>query len=62
MRFLILCLIPICSSVPQWKDLRLDGTCFEGEGIAPDVEIKAKPEDFQNEDPILTEGLKLAGG
>src|SRR5258706_10464540 len=50
------------ASVPQWKDLRLDGTCFEGEGIAPDVEINAKPEDFQNEDPILTAGLKLAGG
>jgi hypothetical protein len=50
------------ASVPQWKDLRLDGTCFEGEGIAPDVEVKVKSEDFQQDDPILKEGLKLAGG
>ena|SRR5437867_8651220 len=50
------------ASIPQWKDLRPDGTCFEGEGIAPDVEVKAKPADFEREDPILNEGLKVAGG
>jgi hypothetical protein len=45
-------------SVPQWQDLRLDGTCFEGEGIAPDVEVKAGVADFAKEDPILREGMK----
>jgi len=47
-------------SVPQWKAMRPDGTIFEGEGIAPDVEVPAKPEDFQQKDPILAEGLKRA--
>lgn len=50
------------ASIPQWKDLRLDGTCFEGEGLAPDVEIQAKPEEFQGKDPILAEALKRAAG
>jgi len=45
-------------SVPQWKDLRLDGTCFEGEGLAPDVEVKAGPSDFETRDPILDEALR----
>ncbi|HEV8605371.1 MAG TPA: S41 family peptidase [Tepidisphaeraceae bacterium] len=49
-------------SVPQWKAMRPDGTVFEGEGIAPDVEVQAKPADFEREDPILAEGLKRAGG
>jgi len=50
------------ASVPQWKDLRPDGTCFEGEGLAPDIQLNAKPEDFEREDPILNQGLKQAGG
>jgi hypothetical protein len=45
-------------SLPQWKALRPDGTCFEGEGIKPDVEVKATPTDFETTDPILTEVLK----
>jgi hypothetical protein len=50
------------ASVPQWKDLRLDGTCFEGEGIAPDVEVKAERAAYEQDDPILKEGLKRAAG
>jgi hypothetical protein len=50
------------ASIPQWKDLRPDGTGFEGEGLTPDVQVKAKPTDFEQEDPILAEGLKAAGG
>ena len=50
------------ASIPQWKDLRLDGTCFEGEGLAPDVEVKAEPRDFEAADPILAEGLRRIEG
>jgi len=49
-------------SVPSWKAMRPDGTVFEGEGIAPDVEVQAKPADFEREDPILAEGQKRAAG
>jgi C-terminal processing protease CtpA/Prc len=42
--------------------MRPDGTVFEGEGIAPDVEVQAKPADFEREDPILAEGQKRAAG
>ncbi|MEQ1853327.1 MAG: S41 family peptidase [Chthoniobacteraceae bacterium] len=45
-------------AVPRWKALRLDGTCFEGEGIAPDVELKVGPKDFEQQDPILAEAIK----
>jgi hypothetical protein len=50
------------ASVPSWKTMRPDGTVFEGEGIAPDMEVQAKPADFEREDPILSEGLKRAAG
>ena len=25
--------------LPSWRDLRLDGTCFEGEGLTPDIQV-----------------------
>ncbi len=40
--------------------MRLDGTCFEGEGIAPDVEVKAGVKEFEERDPILEVGMKMA--
>lgn len=43
--------------VPSWKDLRPDGTCLEGEGIAPDVEVKY-PTKPGNSDPVLDAALK----
>jgi C-terminal processing protease CtpA/Prc len=43
--------------VPCWKDMRLDGTCFEGEGIAPDSEVKTQPKDFAQGDPVLEMAL-----
>jgi hypothetical protein len=43
--------------VPSWQDMRLDGTCFEGEGLAPDVEVKAETKDFEVKDPILEKAL-----
>lgn len=45
--------------VPSWQDLRLDGTCFEGEGLAPDVEVAAERKDFEGSDPILDRALAL---
>ena len=44
--------------LPSWKDLRPDGTCFEREGIAPDIEVSAKPSDFLTADPVLQAALK----
>lgn len=44
--------------LPSWKDLRMDGTCFEGEGIAPDIEVKAPPGAFEQADPVLAAALK----
>jgi C-terminal processing protease CtpA/Prc len=41
----------------RWQDLRPDGTCFEGEGIAPDVTIKSEPKDFLTADPVLSAAL-----
>jgi hypothetical protein len=45
--------------LPRWQSLRPDGTCFEGEGIAPDVMITG---DFEQEDPVLEEALRRARG
>ena len=45
--------------LPSWKAMRPDGTCFEGEGIAPDVPVPARPEDFGNKDPVLQTALSL---
>ena len=44
--------------LPSWKDMRPDGSCFEGEGIKPDIEIITKPEDFENKDPVIDAALK----
>jgi hypothetical protein len=44
--------------LPCWKDLRLDGTCFEGEGIAPDIEVKTTAGAFAARDPVVEAALK----
>jgi hypothetical protein len=43
----------VTAFVPSWKDLRPDGTCLEGEGVAPDMEVKADQNDFAASDPVL---------
>ncbi|MFN0006274.1 MAG: S41 family peptidase [Planctomycetota bacterium] len=53
--------------VPSWQDLRLDGTCFEGEGIAADIEVNVSSDELKEKDPILERGLavlreKIAAG
>ena len=45
-------------SLPSWKALRPDGSCFEGEGIEPDVVIETTATDFTDRDPVLDAALK----
>lgn len=45
--------------VPCWQDLRPDGTCFEGEGLAPDVDVPVDPVELDKRDPILERALEL---
>ncbi len=48
-------------AVPRWQALRPDGTCLEGEGLAPDIEVKVGPKDFEQQDPILAAAIKKLG-
>jgi len=48
--------------LPSWKSMRPDGTCFEGEGIAPDILVEPAPEAFGKSDPVLAKALELARG
>ena len=49
----------VVAMVPSWQDLRPDGTCFEGEGLAPDVLVTCTPADWQQGDPILRRALQV---
>ena len=44
--------------LPSWKAMRPDGSCFEGEGIKPDIEVKANGQDFTDGDPVIEAALK----
>ncbi|MFO0985271.1 MAG: S41 family peptidase [Planctomycetota bacterium] len=48
--------------IPSWQDLRLDGTCLEGEGLAPDVEVKFDVAELERRDPILERALEVLRG
>lgn len=48
--------------LPSWKAMRPDGTCFEAEGIKPDVIVKARPTKKSRRDPVLQAALKLLRG
>jgi len=48
--------------IPSWRAMRRDGTCFEGEGIAPDIPVKAEPDDFRTVDPVLNAALEYLRG
>ncbi|UCD51317.1 MAG: hypothetical protein JSW27_01535, partial [Phycisphaerales bacterium] len=48
-------------SLPSWKALRPDGTCFEGQGIAPDIAIRVAPTELERADPVLQAALLLVG-
>jgi C-terminal processing protease CtpA/Prc len=45
--------------VPSWEDLRLDDTCLEGEGFAPDIEVKTTAKSFGKKDPVIEAALKF---
>ncbi|MBZ0267328.1 hypothetical protein K8I85_04185, partial [bacterium] len=45
--------------VPSWQSLRPDGTCFEGEGLAPDVEVAVDVAELEQRDPILERALEI---
>lgn len=45
--------------IPSWQALRPDGTCWEGEGIAPDVFVPCTSRDFRDRDPTLDKALEL---
>ena len=49
----------VIAYVPSWKDLRLDGTCIEGEGFAPDVPVKTTDESFEKNDPVVAAALQI---
>jgi C-terminal processing protease CtpA/Prc len=53
----------LCNGVtvmlPCWKDCLLDGTCFEGKGISPDILVKADAAKFKKKDPVLERALKV---
>lgn len=50
--------------LPSWIAMTPEGEGFEGEGLEPDVEIEATPEDFAGRDPVLDAALQWirAGG
>lgn len=43
--------------VPSWQAMRPDGSVFEGEGIAPDIIVEARPGEFKKGDPVLQRAL-----
>jgi Peptidase family S41/Tricorn protease C1 domain len=45
--------------LPSWKALRPNSTCFEGQGIAPDITISVTPTELATADPVLQAALIL---
>ncbi|MCK5940396.1 MAG: S41 family peptidase, partial [Planctomycetes bacterium] len=46
-------------ALPSWQALRPDGTCFEGEGLEPDVVVPCTSRDFETRDPTFEKALEL---
>jgi hypothetical protein len=44
--------------LPSWKAMTMEGNVVEMRGITPDIEVKAKPTDFEQSDPVLEAALK----
>lgn len=44
--------------VPSWKAMRPDGTCFEGEGIKPDIKVRTSAASLRKRDPVIKRALK----
>jgi hypothetical protein len=45
--------------LPSWKAMRPDGSCFEGEGIAPDIVVEVTQSQLSSRDPVLEAALKF---
>lgn len=45
--------------LPSWKDLRPDVTCFEGEGLKPDLLVQGREDQFRSADPVLERALQF---
>ncbi len=48
--------------LPSWRALRADGSCFEGEGITPDVLVRTTAADLAERDPVLHKALDTLRG
>ena len=48
----------VIAFVPSWQALLPDGTCFEGVGVPPDVEVAVNSSDFATTDPVLERALE----
>ena len=45
--------------LPSWKDMLPDGTLLEGKGIAPDIAVKLRKRDLEENDLVLQRALLL---
>lgn len=45
--------------LPSWKALCPDGSCFEGEGIKPDIFVRTTEKQLRKNDPVLEATLRL---
>ena len=45
--------------IPSWKALRPDGSCFEGQGIKPDVLVSSEGGDHAGDDRVLATAIAL---
>jgi carboxyl-terminal processing protease len=45
--------------VPSWRALLVDGTCFEGVGIAPDVEVPVTAAEVAAGDKVIDAGVAV---
>ncbi len=45
--------------LPSWKSMRPDGTFFETEGIAADIEVKTTQAELQRKDAVIEAALKF---
>lgn len=49
-------------NLSSWRDMLPDGTCFEGVGIKPDIEVRTTPNDFVDRDPVLETAIAYLSG
>ena len=44
--------------LPSWQAMDPDGKIVEGKGIAPDILVKTRPQDFRDGDPVIATAVK----